>query len=83
MPQYTLFVWNKRRRIKYPGCVDLPDIETAREAALRIARLLTEVFPFWNALSYMQQDNFVVEVVDEEGRTVLTVPFRDVEEPEP
>jgi hypothetical protein len=83
MPQYTLFIWNKHRRIKYPGSVDLPDAKAAREVALRLARVFTEVVPYWNDLSSKQQDNFVVEIVDEEGRTVLTVPFRDAEEPEP
>jgi hypothetical protein len=28
------------RRIEYPGCVDLPDIEAARMAALRLARVV-------------------------------------------
>jgi hypothetical protein len=83
MPQYTLFIWNKHRRIKYPGSIDLPDAEAAREVATRLARVFTEVIPDWNDLSSRQQRNFVVEVVDEEGRTVLTVPFRDAEESEP
>jgi hypothetical protein len=83
MPQYTLFVWNKHRRIKYPRSVDLPDAKAAREVALRLARVFTQVIPDWNDLSYRQQDNFVVEIVDKEGRIVLTVPFRDAEEWEP
>jgi hypothetical protein len=83
MPQYTLFIWNKHRRIKYPGSVDLPDAKAAREVALRLARVFTEAIPYWNDLSYRQQDNFVVEIVDKEGRIVLTVPFRDAEELEP
>ena len=83
MPQYTLFIWNKHRRIKYPRSVDLPDARAAREVALRLARVFTEVVPYWNDLSSKQQDNFVVEIVDEEGRTVLTVPFRDAEKSEP
>jgi hypothetical protein len=83
MPQYTLFIWNKRRRIKYPGRINLPNAKAAREVALRLARVFIEVVPYWNDLSSKQQDNFVVEIVDEEGRTVLTVPFRDAEEQEP
>jgi hypothetical protein len=83
MPQYTLFIWNKHRRIKYPRSVDLPDAKAAREVALRLARVFTEVVPYWNDLSSKQQRNFVVEIVDEEGRTVLTVPFRDAEPEEP
>jgi hypothetical protein len=82
MPRYTLFICNKHKRIKYPACIDLPDAKAAREAAMRLARVFTEVIPYWNDLSSKQQDNFVVEIVDEEGRTALTVPFRDADEPE-
>jgi hypothetical protein len=45
-------------------------------------RVFSEVVPYWDELSYEQQGNFVVEVADEKGRTVLTVPFRDADEAE-
>jgi hypothetical protein len=82
MPQYSFFVWNKRSRVKYPRSFELPHVEAAREVALRIARVFGEVIPLWNDLSYDQQNNFAVEVVDESGQTVLTVPFKEAEGPE-
>ncbi len=77
MPQYTLFVDNKQRRIKYPRSFDLPDVEAARKAALRLVRVFSEIVPYWDELSDEQQGAFAVEVADEEGRTILTIPFRD------
>jgi hypothetical protein len=82
MAQYTLFIRNNHSRIKYPRSFDLPDTDAARKAALRLVQVFTEVVPYWDELSYEQQGDFVVEVADEEGRTVLTVPFRDVDEAE-
>jgi hypothetical protein len=83
MPQYSFFVWNKRSRVKYPKSFDLSDVEAAREVASRIARVFGEVIPLWSELSYDQQNNFAVEVVDETGQTVLTVPFKEAEGPSP
>lgn len=81
MPQYTLFIRNSHRRIKYPRGFDLPDVEAARKAAQRLVGVFAEAVPYWNDLSHRQQSDFLVEVV-EEGRTVLTVPFRAPDEPE-
>lgn len=81
MPQYTLFIRNSHRRIKYPRGFDLPGVEAARKAAQRLVRVFAEVVPYWNELSHQQQSDFVVEVV-EDGRTVLTVPFMGADEPE-
>ncbi len=80
MPKYSFVVWNKRSRVKYPRSFDLDDVEAARELATRIARVFDEVVPRWNDLSYDQQNNFAVEVIDETGHTVLVVPFREAEE---
>lgn len=82
MPQYTLFVYNRQRRIKYPRSFDLPDTDAARKAALRLVWVFSEVVPYWDELSYEQQSDFVVEVADEEGRIVLTVTFQDEDEAE-
>jgi hypothetical protein len=82
MPRYSFVVWNKRSRVKYPRSFDLTDVEAAREVATRIARVFGEVVPRWNDLTYDQQNNFAVEVIDEAGHMVLVVPFREVEEPE-
>ncbi len=81
MPQYSFIVWNKHRRVKYPRTLDLPDVEAARQVALRIARVFVEVVPYWSSLSQKQKKAFVIEIADEAGQTVLTVPFMEVKEP--
>jgi hypothetical protein len=81
MPQYSFIVWNKHRRVKYPRALDLPDVEAARQVALRIARVFVEVVPYWSGLSQKQKNAFVIEIADEAGQTVLTVPFMEVKEP--
>ncbi len=83
MPQYTLFISNQHRRIKYPKNYDLPDLEAARQVALRVARVFVEVVPYWNDLSPDQQDGFMVEIDDEGGQTILTVPFMEAQESDP
>ncbi len=80
MPQYTLFISSQQRRIKYPKSYDLPDVEAARQVALRVARVFVEVVPYWNDLSPDQQNSFLVEIDDEGGQTLLTVPFREAQE---
>lgn len=82
MPQYTLFISNKRNRVKYPRSFDLPDADTARKAAQKLVRVFSESAPYWNELSYEQKGDFMVEITDEEGRVVLTVPLRDSDEAE-
>lgn len=77
MPEYRFVVWNTRSRVKYPKSFDLTDVEAAREVATRIARVFGEIVPRWSDLTYDQQNNFAVEVVDEAGHTVLVVPFRE------
>jgi hypothetical protein len=81
MSQYSFFVWNERSRVKYPRILDLPDDGAARRAALKIANIFAEVAPRWNDLSSQQRNSFVVEIVDDAGRTVLTVPFRNAKQP--
>ena len=60
--------------------MDLPDVDAAREVAWKIARIFVEVVPYWGDLSSEQRSGFVVEIVDETGETVLTLPFRETEE---
>jgi hypothetical protein len=83
MPQYTLFISSQHRRIKYPKGYDLPDVEAARQVALRVARVFVEVVPYWNDLSPDQQDGFVIEIDDESGQTVLIVPFQEAQGTKP
>ena len=81
MSQYSFFVWNERSRVRYPRILDLPDDRAARKAALKIANIFAEVVPHWDDLSSQQRNTFVVEIMDETGQTVLTVPFRDAKQP--
>jgi hypothetical protein len=81
MPRYSFFVWSNRGRVKYPRSYDLPDVAAARKAALKIADIFIDVVPNWSDLSFQQRNTFVVEVVDETGQTVLTVPFREAKQP--
>ena len=80
MSYYSLVVWNERNRVKYPRIFDLPNVDAAREVALRIARIFVAAVPRWSGLSSQQRNTFVVEVLDEAGQTVLMVPFRETEE---
>ena len=77
MSQFSLLICRQHTRIKYPKSYDLPDVEAARRVALRVARVFMEVVPYWNDLSPDQQNDFVVEIDDEGGQTVLTVPFSE------
>ncbi|MBM1169644.1 DUF6894 family protein [Microvirga arabica] len=83
MPQYILFVCNQHNRIKYPESFDLPDIEAAHDAARRVAKVFMEVVPYWRDLPPDQKDEFRVEIVDEAGERLLTVPFKEPEQGEP
>jgi hypothetical protein len=81
MPQYHLFVCSQNNRIRYPKSYNLPDVEAARQVALRVAKVFMEVVPYWNDLARDQQDDFVVQI-DEGGQNVLIVPFKEAREPE-
>lgn len=80
MPQYHLFVCNQHNRIKYPESFDVPDIDAARDAARRVAKVFMEVVPYWSDLPPDQQDEFRVEIVDKAGERLLTVPFKEPEQ---
>lgn len=81
MPKYSFFVCNKRKRVKYPKSFYLADVEAARQVAVRIAQAFGRVVPGWNELSSNQHSNFAIDIVDEAGETVLTVPFKEAEQP--
>ena len=57
-----------------PDGEDLPDIQAARAEAVQVAR------DFWEDWSHADIA-MAVEVVDETGRPVLTVPFAEVVNP--
>ncbi len=81
MTKYSFVVWNNHSRVRYPRSFDLTDIEVVREVATRIAQIFGDIVPRWNDLTYDQQNDFAVEVIDDTGHTVLVVPFREAEEP--
>jgi hypothetical protein len=80
MTKYNFIIWNKHSRVRYPRSFDLTDTEVVREVATRIAQIFGDVVPRWHELTYDQQNDFAVEVIDETGPTVLVVPFREAEE---
>ncbi|KFG67933.1 hypothetical protein [Microvirga sp. BSC39] len=76
MPRYNLFLYNQRKRVRYPETLDLPDVDAAQGIAQRVANVFMEVVPYWDELTSEQQNRYVVEIVDEAGELLLTVPFR-------
>lgn len=80
MPRYNLFLYNQHSRVRYPEILDVTDIEAAQSAARRVANIFMDVAPYWRDLSPEQQSRFVVEIGDEAGGLLLTVPFIEGEE---
>jgi len=81
MPRYNLFLYNQHSRVRYPETLDVPDIEAAQRIAQRVANAFMDVVPYWSDLSPEQQSRFVVEIGDEAGGLLLTVPFMEAAEP--
>jgi hypothetical protein len=75
MPSYDVYVWTKFRRLKYPRGLNIPSLEAAHSVALRMARVFIGLRSPKGHLSVAERD-FHVEVVNEDGRTVLAVPGR-------
>jgi hypothetical protein len=76
MPSYNLFIYNQRKRVRYPEILDLPDIGAAQRVARRVATIFMDVVPYWSDLSPDQRGRYVVEIMNEAGELLLTVPFR-------
>jgi hypothetical protein len=83
MPRYNLFLYNQHSRVRYPEILDVPDVDAAQRVARRVADVFMEVVPYWDELTPEQQHRYVVEIVDEAGGLLLTVPFSETKEPEP
>jgi hypothetical protein len=83
MPSYNLFLYNQHSRVRYPETLDVPDVDAAQRVARRVADVFMEVVPYWDELTPEQQHRYVVEIVDKAGGLLLTVPFREIKEPEP
>lgn len=80
MPRYNLFLYNQHSRVRYPEIFDVTDIEAAQRVARRVANIFMDVVPYWSDLSPDQQGRFVVEIGDEAGGLLLTVPFMETGE---
>lgn len=80
MPFYNLFLYNQHSRVRYPQTLILPDLDTAQRAAQRVANVFMEVVPYWGDLSREQQSGYVVEIADQAGGLLLTVPFNEAKE---
>ena len=75
MPSYDVYVWTKFRRLKYPRGLNIPNLQAAHSIALRMAQVFLGLKSSRGYLSQAECD-FHVEVVNEDGRTVLAVPGR-------
>jgi hypothetical protein len=75
MPTYDVYVWTKFRRLKYPRGMNIPSLGVAHSVALTMARVFIGTRSPTGHLS-MAESDFHVEVVNEDGRTVLAVPGR-------
>lgn len=75
MPRYNLFIYNQRKRIRYPETLNLPNVDAAQRVARRVANVFMDVVPYWSDLSPDQQCRYVVEIIDEAGELLLSVPL--------
>jgi hypothetical protein len=73
MPTYDVYVWTNSRRLKYPRGLNIPSLEAAHTIALTMARVFIGLKLPRGCLPQADCD-FHVEVVNEDGRTVLAVP---------
>jgi hypothetical protein len=75
MPTYDVYVWTNSRRLKYPRGLNVPSLEAAHSVALMMARVFIGLEAPREYLPQADCD-FHVEVVNEDGRSVLAVPGR-------
>ncbi len=73
MPTYDVYVLDNFRRLKYPRGLNVPSLDAAHDIALRMARVFIGLRSPEGYLSVAER-NFLIEVVDEDGRAVLLVP---------
>jgi hypothetical protein len=76
MPRYSLFLYNQRKRVRYPESLNLADVDAAQRVARRVVDVFMAVVPYWDELTLEQQSRYVVEIMDEAGGLLLAVPFR-------
>ena len=70
MPMYYLHIRNRGQLERDPDGTELPDIDAALTEALKVARELAAEIPAYDGST-------VIEIADEDGQIVLTVPFSD------
>ncbi len=75
MPANDVYVLDNSRRLKYPRGLNVPNLDATHSIALRMARVLIGLRSPTGYLSVAERD-FLIEVVDQEGRAVLLVPGR-------
>jgi hypothetical protein len=75
MPTYDVYVWTYFRRLKYPRGLNIPSLEAAHSVALMMARVFIGLEAPRGNLPQADCD-FHIEVVNEDGRTVLAAPGR-------
>jgi len=78
MPRYNLFLYNQRKRVKYPKTLDLSGVDAAERVARRVANVFTDVVSYWSDLTPDQQECYVIEVTDETGELLSTVPIKAI-----
>ena len=79
MPQYEFYFRHNDKRVKYPRSLNLLGIDAAHGVALKLARALIEASSFWTDLSAEARNALIIEVVDEAGQLVLSLPFIEAE----
>ena len=75
MPTYDVYVLDNFRRLKHPRGLNVPSLDAAHDIALRMARVFIGLRSPKGYLPVSERD-FLIEVVDQEGRAVLLVPGR-------
>ena len=75
MPTYDVYLWTNFRRLKHPRGLNMPSLEAAHSVALRMARVFIGLKSPSGHLSLAERD-FLIEVVNKDGRAVLVVPGR-------
>jgi hypothetical protein len=73
MPTYDVYIWTKLRRLKYPRGLNIPSLEAAHAVALTMARVFIKLRSPKGYLPVKERD-FLIEIVNEDGRAVLLVP---------
>jgi hypothetical protein len=76
LPRYFIDIRSRFGRDEDLEGIDLPDTDAALEEALAVACTLKER---WSAVPPDSRKDIAIEVVDEAGLTVLTVPFWQIE----